>query len=94
MISDSYISISLSSMFADESKNAWVTGPTGPPGKIYFTSIESQLETKTTIFARMNAFADGYGVIDSTDFFIPRAAVLTEDSSTVFGLSVIQSLSE
>lgn len=91
MAADIYLSISFSSIFADESKGAWVTGPTGPPGKIYLESLQSEVESSSSILSRLNEFVDGKGVVDSTDFFIVRPAQLTEDPGVVLGIAQISS---
>lgn len=91
MASDLYIAISFSDIYSTESKDAWITGPSGPPSKEYFVSLESQIETETSIFARINEFVDSIGVVVSTDFYIPRPSMLTEDESTVLGVTNITS---
>ena len=89
IVSDSYISISIGDISAQESKDSWVTGPTGPPSKVYLSALASSPAGAASIFARMNEYVDGLCTIDSTDFYITRPAQLTEDESVALGVSKV-----
>ena len=85
-IGDSYIAISFGAISSQDSKDAW-TGTIESP--TYLSVLESEISAGTELFARMNAFVDGIADIDSTEFFVPRAAVASEDSGTVLGVALI-----
>jgi hypothetical protein len=90
IVSDSYISISTGYVSADESKDFWVTGPSGPPNKTYLSALASEPAGTTSIFARINEYVDGLCEIESADFYIQRPAQLTEDEYTILGVSKVE----
>jgi hypothetical protein len=85
-IGDSYIAIGIGLIETEDFKEAW-TGSIGDPTLL--TTLECSLEGSTSIESRMNEFAAGrFALIsDPIDFYINRAARLTEDSYTVLGVT-------